>query len=86
MPKSTKNWSPPTKKSKPTIILCLVDSAITKTRVLVDGDRTVKKLWDLLQRIYTMSSTQAIENLQVNIGTLYFKDGEYWEKHVSTFL
>lgn len=54
--------------------------------MLVDGDRTAKQLWHELAQIYTISSKQKTANLQAKLEFFSFKDGDDWEKHVSTFL
>lgn len=73
-------------KTKSIIILCLGDSALAKIRELVDGNGTAKELWDELERIYTMSSTQVIAKVQGKLEALSFKDGDDWDKQVSSFL
>lgn len=47
-------WVSANSKTKPTLILCLGDAALAKTRNFVDGDATENSLWDELERIYTM--------------------------------
>lgn len=79
-------WLISNAKSKSKIILCLGDSAIAKTRKLVDGNKTVLALWDELERIYKMSYTQAAANLQAKFESLSFKDNDEWDKHFSNFL
>lgn len=80
------SWVKANAQGKSTIILCLGDSALAKTRILVDGDANAKELWDELERIYTMSSTQAVANLQAKLESLSFKEGQSWESHISSFM
>lgn len=70
-------WTVEIAKSKSTVVLCLGDSAMAKTG-------SAKGLWNELARIYTMSSTKAVENLQGMLESLNFKDGD-WEMHISLF-
>lgn len=42
--------------------------------------------WDELDRIFKMSSTQAVANLHSNLEGMFFKEGGDWEKHLSGFL
>lgn len=79
-------WVSENAESMSTIIICLGDSAIAKTRDLVDGDGTANALWKELERIYTISFTQAIANLQGKREALTFKDGDDWERHISSFV
>lgn len=46
-------WESLNAKSISTIILCLVDAAMTKARDMVDGNGTVKELWVELDCIFT---------------------------------
>lgn len=52
---SYKTWVSMNAKGKFTIVLCLGDSTVTKTREIVDkDDGTAKMLWEELARIFTV--------------------------------
>lgn len=63
-------------------MICIGDSVPAKKLVLEEVDGKAKQLWDELKRICTISSTQAIGNLQVKLEALLFKEGDEWEKNV----
>lgn len=62
----------------------LEDLAFAKMFHLID-DQTVstKTVWPELARIYTSSSTPAVENLQAKLEASLFDEEVDWEKHVS---
>lgn len=79
-------WVTANTKGMSTIILCLGDAVLTKTRELFDGDGTANALWERLVDIYTMLPTQAIANLHTKMEALIFKYGEDWDKQLSLFM
>lgn len=58
-------WHTLDAKAKLTVIFCLGDSALAKTREIVDSKEDLAiKLWVALERIYNQTSMQAIANLR----------------------
>ena len=45
-----------------------------------------KDLWEELDRIYTESNAQAVQNLKNELDALIYKDGADWNAHVTSFL
>lgn len=73
-------------KAKCTIIFCLGDAALAKKSNVVDGDGSAHKLRIQSKKIFNMSSTQSVTNLQIKIKYLSFREGDNWDEHVSFFL
>jgi len=60
---------------------------MSKARLFVDSDeRTALELWTELERIYTASNVQAIQNLKNLLDSLLYVDGKDWNAHVTKFL
>ena len=69
------------------IILCLGDAVASQTRLFVDDDnKTASDLWKELERNFTMSNAQVVQNIKQKLDTIIFKDNGNWDKHVASFL
>ena len=85
-PTVRKKWFETMSKAKSTIILCLGDSPLSRTRRLVDNDNAAaKELWDELADIYATSNAQAILNIRTELDNLRFSDDGDWDEHVNCF-
>lgn len=81
------DWTNHSAKAKGRIILFLSDSVAERARDFVDDDdKTAKELWEELQRLFTTSSAQFVQNIKNKLGTLIFRDGSSYEKHLATFM
>ena len=68
-------------------MLSLGPDAVSQTRAIIDEDgKSAKELWDELEKIYTESSAQRIQNITQQLESLIFEDKEDWDEHVSRFL
>lgn len=67
------------------IILSMSKILLLLKHVFLDGNATEMTLWNELERIYTISSTHAIENLQGKLEALLLKEGEDWAKKAYPF-
>lgn len=84
-PSINENWLKNSTKAKSNIILSLGDSALALTRLVVDSDeKCAQDLWLELQRIYTTSNEQSIQNLKNKLDALIFKEDGNWDKHVNS--
>lgn len=82
-----KIWLEKSTRAKSNIILCLGADALSQTRTFIDDDdRTAKELWEELERIYTTTSAQAIQNLHQRLDALVYDEKKDWNDHISTFL
>jgi len=80
-------WTAKATRAKSNIVLSLGDAAMSKARLFVDSDeRTALELWTELERIYTASNAQAIQNLKNRLDALLYVDGKDWNAHVTKFL
>lgn len=81
------DWSEKKVESKSIIVLGLGDTALAKTRSIVNYDaRTTKKLWDDIQSILKKSSTQEISNLNNRLNGLMYNEHNILDECVSAFL
>lgn len=59
---------------------------IAQVSAIVDDDeQTTKELWSELDKVYRMSNTKMVINLQPDLETLSFEKDENEEKHVERF-
>lgn len=45
-----------------------------------------KEVWEKLQRLFTTSNAQVIQNLKNTLDSLIFRDGSSFEKHLAAFM
>ena len=82
-----RTWKKLSTKAKSHLVLSLRPNAISQTRRIIDDDdKSAKDLWDELNRIYTTTSGQAVQNLRQKLDSLVFEDNKSWIEHVSSFL
>ena len=80
-------WMMRSARAKGNIILFLGDAVASQRRLFVDDDdKTACDRWKELERIFTMSNAQVVQNIKQKLDTLIFKDNGNWEKHVASFL
>lgn len=81
-----RKWRELNVKAKSAITLTLSDGPLAQIRTIVDDDeRTAKDLWTELDKVYRMSNTQMVINIERELETMSFEKDEDWEKHVETF-
>ena len=73
-------------KAKSEITLTLADGPMAQVSAIVDDDnRTAKDLWDALDRIYRMSNSQMVINIERELEKLTFIKDTEWESHIEKF-
>ena len=81
------DWMMRSARAKGSIILCLGEAVASQTRLFMDGDeKTASDLWKVVERIFTMSKAQMVQNIKQRLGILIFKENGNWDKHVASFL
>ena len=82
-----RNWTKLSTQAKSNIVLSLGSDAFSQTRKIIDDDeQSAKHLWDELNRIYTTTSGQAVQNLRQKLDSIVFDESKDWNSHVSSFL
>ena len=82
-----RTWKRLSTEAKSHLVLSLGPDAISQTRRIIDDDeKSAKDLWDELNRIYTTTSGQAVQNLRQKLDSLVYDENKSWNDHVSSFL
>lgn len=80
------NWLEANVKAKSAITLTLADGPLAQVSKLIDDDdKATKELWKELDKVYGMSNTQMVVNIEREIEIMKFDKDEEWDKHVEHF-
>ena len=81
------NWRKANMKANSIIILCLSGTARSMLSRMFDYvTMSAKTLWEEINKMFSISSTQAAANLIAKFYSLELKDGDYWDKHKASFM